>query len=88
MAELGHSWRFEAQDYQWAIGQALLRRARLQEEGHASAISTARDPLSGRDVVVIIVTAGRPEGWSDVFGDDDAELSLDERAHFGLDARP
>ena len=62
-----------------------LRRARLQDEGHASAISSGYHPLSGRKVVVITVTAGRPDGWSDVFGDDDLELSAVERAHFGLD---
>ena len=88
MAELGQSWRFPADDYQRAIGQALLRRARLQDEGHASEISSGCDPLSGRKVVVITVTAGRPKGWSDVYGDNDLAMSLEERAHFGLDSRP
>ena len=84
MAELWQKWRFPADDYQRAIGQALLQRARLQDEGHASVIERARDE-AGKAILVITVTPGRPKGWSDVYGNDDLDSPNEERAHFGLD---
>ena len=78
----------QAEDYERAIGQAIRERGRLQDEGHASVISSERDPLTGGAIVIITVTRGRPKGWSDVYGDDDMELSLQERAHLGLDLPP
>ena len=88
MAALGQTWAYEETEGQDAMALALLRRALLQDEGHASVIGCDIDPATGCARRIVTVVPGRPKGWRDAFGDIDDEASPEERAHFGLHAHP
>lgn len=88
MAAIGQTWRFPKTADVDLYGPTAGRHLELIEEGHASVRGSGRDPETGDEFLLITVIPGRPKGWSDLYGDDDDDLSADERAHFGLDLPP